>query len=82
MEEIKDDKALYQAVTEYASKVWEWKGYTDDDFDGEPTPDEFIEILEERIKWLKEHKRVVDRYMRKRNGPTWFRVIEGRGPAT
>lgn len=75
--EIEDERQLYQAVSEYTNRMWEWRGYGSDLGDGEPTPDELIKILEERIEWIKEHKRVVDQYLRKRNGPTWFRVIDG-----
>ena len=41
------------------------------------TPDELIEMLNERIEWVKEHKRSVDKYLRKRGGPNWVRVIDG-----
>lgn len=75
--EIHDDREFYEAVHEYATKVWDWRAHVDDDCDIEPTPDEFIAILERRIEWVKEHKRIVDRYLRKRNGPTWVRVIDG-----
>ena len=79
VKEIEDERQLYQAVCEYTNKIWEWRGFGDDDCDGEPTPDEFIRILEERIEWIRDHKRAVDQYLRKRNGPTWFRVIDGTG---
>ena len=79
VKEIKDDRQFYQAVKEYTNKIWEWRGFGDEDFDGEPTPDEFIQILEERIEWIRAHKKAVDRYLRKRNGPTWVRVIDGAG---
>ena len=51
--------------------------FGDEDEDSECTPDELIGLLEERIRWVEAHKRAVDRYLRKRNGPTWVRVIEG-----
>jgi len=79
VKEIEDDRQFYQAVSEYTNKLWEWRGFLDDDCDVDPTPDEFIELLEERIEWIKNHKRAVDRYLRKRAGPTWFRVIDGTG---
>ena len=77
MPEIHDDRAFYEAVHEYANKVWDWRAHVDDDYATEPTPDEFIAILEQRIEWVKEHKRIVDQYLRRRNRPTWFRVIDG-----
>jgi len=51
----------------------------DDDCEDLPTPDELIEILYQRIAWVKEHKKAVDNYCRKRGGVTWFRVINGNG---
>lgn len=80
--EIHDDREFHDAVGVYARKVWEWSAHLDDECDIEPGPDELIAILEARIEWVKEHQRVVDRYLRKRNGPTWFRVIHGSGSAS
>jgi len=79
VKEIEDDRQFYQAVREYANRIWEWRGYGDDECGDDPTPEEFIELLEERIEWLRDHKRAVDRYLRKRSGPTWIRVIDGTG---
>ena len=75
--EIHDDREFYQAVHEYTTKVWNWGAHVDDDYDNEPTPDELIGMLNERIEWVKEHKRSVDKYLRKRGGPNWVRVIDG-----
>ena len=75
--EIHDDREFYQAVHEYTTKVWNWGAHIDDDYDNEPTPDELIGMLNERIEWVKEHKRSVDKYLRKRGGPNWVRVIDG-----
>ncbi len=80
LNEIHNDREFYEAVREYTSKVWTWHAHIDDYQEVEPTPDELIEILEERVAWVKAHKRVVDRYLRKRSGPTWIRVIEGSSP--
>jgi len=77
--EIRDERELYRAVNEYTGKVWSWGAHCDGDMEVEPTPDELIEILEERIRWVKEHKAVVERYLRKRERPAWARVIEGSG---
>ena len=54
--EIHDDREFYQAVHEYTTKVWHWGAHIDDDYDNEPTPDELIEMLNERIEWVKDHK--------------------------
>ncbi len=51
----------------------------DDDCENQPTPDELIEILNERIEWVQKHKKAVDHYCRKRGGAKWFRVIDGNG---
>ncbi len=75
--EIHDDREFYNAVREYTNNVWQWRAHIDDDYESEPTPDELIEMLSERIQWVKAHKTAVNRYLRKRSGPTWFRVIEG-----
>lgn len=77
--EIRDEREFYRAVNEYTGKVWSWSAHCDDDLEIEPTPDELIAILEERIRWVKEHKERVERYLRKRSGPAWVRVIEGSG---
>lgn len=74
--EIHDEREFYEAVNEFSSKVWRWGAHMDEDFESQPTPDELIEMLNERIDWAKEHKRAVVKYLRKRNGPTWVRVIE------
>ena len=75
--EIQDDREFYKAVHEYSSKVWNWRAHLDDNCEVEPTPEELIMILEARIIWVKEHKRTVDKYLRKRTGRTWARVIDG-----
>ena len=77
--EIHDERELYEAVSDYSSKIWQWGAHMDDDYENQPTPDELIEILHERIEWVKEHKKAVDKYCRKRGGVTWFRVIDGTG---
>ena len=77
VDEIHDDREFYEAVHDYANKVWNWHGHVDDEFEIEPTPDEFIALLETRIEWVKAHKKAVDDYLRRRNGPTWVRVING-----
>jgi len=76
---IEDERQFYQAVSEYAAKVWDWNAHVDVDFENDPTPDEFIAIPENRIEWIKAHKSAVYRYFRKRNGPTWVRIIDGSG---
>lgn len=80
LRDIRDDRDFYQAVNEYTSMVWRWSAHVDDDAEIEPTPDELIGILEERIRWVKEHKRVVETYLRRRSGASWVRVIDGSGP--
>lgn len=79
VDEIHDEREFYEAVIEYSNKVWQWSAHIDDDFECPPTPDELIEMLQERIAWVQQHKKAVDKYLRKRNGPTWVRVIDGRG---
>jgi len=76
-DEIHNDQEFYKAVREYTDKIWQWGAHIDEDFSEDPAPDELIRMLEERIAWVKAHKKAVDRYLRKRNGPTWVRVIEG-----
>ena len=76
---IEDERQFYQAVSEYARKVWDWNAHVDDDFENEPTPYEFIAVLEKRIERIKAHKYAADRYLRKRNGPSRVRVIDGAG---
>lgn len=75
-DDINDEEEFYAAVTLFAHKTMFWSvrraGST-------PTPDEVIEILNDRIEWVEQHKRAVDRYLRRRKGPTWVRVIEGSG---
>ena len=77
--EIHDERELYEAVSDYSSKIWEWRAHIDDDFERQPTPDELIAMLNERIEWVKEHKKAVDKYFRKRGSVKWFRVIDGTG---
>ncbi|MDH4107933.1 MAG: hypothetical protein OEW35_06435 [Gammaproteobacteria bacterium] len=79
LRDIRDDRDFYQAVNEYTGMVWRWGAHVDDDAEIEPTPDELIGILEERIRWVKEHKRVVETYLRRRGGASWVRVIDGSG---
>lgn len=76
---IHDERELYEAVSEYSSKIWQWGAHMDDDFEMQPTPDELIDMLIKRIEWVKAHKKAVDEYCRKRSGPTWVRVIDGTG---
>lgn len=75
--EIRNEREFYQAVRDYSSRVWQWGASMDDDFDSEMTPDELLELLEERIEWVKAHKEAVDRYLQKQGGMRWIRVIEG-----
>ena len=77
MTDIQDEKDFYHAIRNYTNKIWEWRAHLSDDFEDEPTPDELIEILTERIEWVEAHKSAVEKYLRKRQGATWFRVIEG-----
>ena len=77
--EIHDDRELYEAVSDYSNRIWRWGAHLDDDADVQPTPDELIEILNERIEWVKEHKKAVDKYCQKRGRTKWFRVIDGTG---
>jgi len=77
--EIHDERELYEAISDYSRKIWRWEAHMDDDCEDLPTPDELIEILYQRIAWVKEHKKAVDNYCRKRGGVTWFRVINGNG---
>ncbi len=77
--DIKNDKDLYRAISEYSSRVWEWRGHLDEDYEQEPTPDEFINMLKERIRWVREHTSAINRYLLKRNRASWYRVIEGDG---
>jgi hypothetical protein len=76
---ISDDREFYKAVRDYTSNVWGWGAHRDDDYEYDPTPDELITLLNERIEWVREHQREVDKYLRRRAGPTWVRVIEGSG---
>jgi hypothetical protein len=73
-DEINDEEEFYAAVMLFAHKTIFWSvragGQT-------PTPDDVIDMLNERIEWVQRHKRAVERYLRRRNGPTWVRVIEG-----
>ena len=80
VDEIRSDRELYQAFSDYANKMWAWGGYGADEFDGELTPDEFIAVLESRIAWVKAHKAAVDHYLNRRCGPHWVRVIDGSKP--
>ena len=77
MDEIRNEREFYQAVRDYSSRVWAWGAMIDDDYDSEITPDELLELLEERIEWVKAHKRAVDRYLQRQGGMRWLRVIEG-----
>ena len=78
VDEIRDEREFYQAIREYTSKVWQWGApYDDDDFDGEMTPDELVDVLERRVQWVKAHKKAVQRYLDKKSGTRWLRVIEG-----
>ena len=75
--EIRDERDFYEAVREYTNKVWQWGAHLDEDYKIEPTPDELIEVLKNRVKWVEAHKVAVDTYLRKRRSPTWVRVIDG-----
>lgn len=75
--EIRNDREFYEAVHQYANKALVWRVHANDRYETDPTPDQFIAILEQRIEWVKEHQRVVESYLRRRNGPTWMRVIDG-----
>lgn len=77
--EIHDEREFYQAVRDYTDNVWQWGAHNDDDYDCEPTPDELIKLFQKRIEWVKEHQKAVEKYLRRREGPTWFRVIDGSG---
>ena len=74
---ICNDRELYQAVHEYMSNVWRWGGDTDGEFGSEPSPDDLITLLESRIAWVKAHKEAIERYLNRRCGPHWVRVIDG-----
>lgn len=76
VKEIRDERDLYRAVREYAANVWRW-GAAEIDEEHEPTPEEFIEILTERIEWVKAHSAAVDRYLRRRIGRTRIRIVDG-----
>lgn len=75
--EIKDERDFYKAVHQYSMKIWSWGAHIDGDWDEEPTPDELIKMLEERIAWVKAHQRAVDKYLKKRHGRGWVRVFDG-----
>lgn len=77
LKEIKDERELYRAVHEYSSRIWSWGAHLDEDWNKEPTPDELIAILQERIEWVKAHQRAIDRYLRRMRGPGWVRVFDG-----
>jgi hypothetical protein len=79
---ISSERELYQAVSDYTNKVWQWNGCLDDDYAGEPTPEELIALLESRIAWVKAHKAAVDGYLNRRSGPHWVRVIDGSNSGT
>ena len=79
VDQIRNERELYEAVRDYTSKVWDWGGYADDDYDHQPTPDDLIAVLEQRIAWVKAHQEAVERYLNKRRGPLWVRVIDGTG---
>lgn len=79
--EIRNDHDFYQTVHAYTRKSWQWGIGVDEDIDGddceEPTPDEMIRILQSRIEWVKSYSASIDKYLQRRNGPKWFRVVEG-----
>lgn len=79
--EIRNDNDFYQSVYAYTRKFWQWGVEFDEDVDGnvceQPTPDEMIRILQSRIEWVKAYSASVDKYLQRRNGPKWFRVVEG-----
>ena len=75
--EICNEREFYDAVREYTNKIWRWGAHLDDDDCDQPSPDELIGLLEARIAWVKAHKKAVDQYLKRRNGPTWVRVYEG-----
>lgn len=75
-DEINDEDDFYAAISQYANKTIFWNVRRGG---SPPTPDDVIEILNDRIEWVEQHKRAVERYLRRRNGPMWVRVIEGSG---
>lgn len=75
--EIRNEREFYRAVRDYSSRVWQWGAPFDEDFDCEMTPDELVEVLEERIQWVKAHKKAVERYLQKQGGSRWLRVVGG-----
>lgn len=76
VKEIRDEREFYQAVRDYASRAWQW-GVADIDEEFEPTPEELIKILTERIEWVRAHKAAVDRYLRRRVVRARVRVLDG-----
>lgn len=79
--EIRNDNDFYRMVQAYTRKFWQWGVGLDDDVDNddceEPTPDEMIRILQSRIEWVQSYSAAVDKYLQRRSGPKWFRVVEG-----
>lgn len=75
--EIQDEKEFYAAVSEYIDKSWHWGVNCDEEGVYEPAPQQLIEILNKRIEWVKAHSAAVDKYLRHRNGPSWYRVYDG-----
>ena len=79
VDEIRNEREFYEAVRDYSSKVWQWGASLDGDCHSEPMPDELLELLEERIRWVKAHKKAVERYLERQGGLRWLSVIEGGG---
>ena len=78
VDEIRNEREFYEAVRDYSSKVWQWGASPDyDDDTTEPMPDELLAILEERVQWVKAHKKAVDRYLARQGGTRWLRVFDG-----
>jgi hypothetical protein len=77
VKEIRDENELYAAMSEYIEKSWHWGIDCYEDGVNEPAPQQLIEILNKRIEWVKAHSAAVEKYLRRRNGPTWYYVIDG-----
>ena len=77
VDEIRNEREFYEAVRDYSGKAWQWGACLDDDIDGELMPDELLALLEERIQWVKAHKKAVNRYLEKQGGQRWLRVFDG-----
>lgn len=78
---IRNDRDLYRAMSDYSSRVWEWHAHLDEDFETEPAPEELIQLLKDRIDWVRDHEAAVNRYLLKRNRAMWYKVIDGSGEA-